>query len=460
MSMRWLVLFFGCLCLGGLQAAEAPRVWVSIKPIHSVFAALMQGAETPRLLFDDSKSPYDQVSLEAVKAEDILVWVGPELESGLAEAIKTLPQGVKLVELLADPDLKVLPSRGDDKARDPWFWLDNRNIHILIDGFTRMLQDMDPLRTHIYAKNRDDYLYRLKQLDRSLEFGYKGLKASPALAYQDVLQYFEQAYALKVLSRLVVAPSWHAKAVDLMQLRGLLEEGEARCLLLAEQLPAPDLPLLTKDLSPHVAELDILALKLKPGPDLYFDLMNQVSDRIKACVKLEDEPEQAQIPDFVDTGNFMLVDHLGGLFTNESLKGDKYSILYFGYTYCPDICPTSLAVLSQALDLLGDKARLIQPYFITIDPERDTVAKVRQYVEYFDPRLIGISGKPEMIERMATHYKAKYERVDEPGKKPEDYQMDHSASLYLLDAQGRAIAKFLHGINPRDLRDELQKRLP
>lgn len=460
MKRHWLVLLFGWLFLGGLQAAELPKVWVSIKPIHSVFAALMQGAESPGLLFDGDKSPYDQVRLDGVKAGDVLVWVGPELESGLASAIKTLPQGVRLVELLSDPDLKVLPSRANDKERDPWFWLDNRNIHILIDGFTRMLQELDPLRTHIYAKNRDTYLYRLKQLDRSLEFGYKGLKASPSLEYQDVLQYFEQAYALKALDRLVVPPLWHAKAADLMRLRGLLEAGEARCLLLAEQLPAPDLSLLAKDLSPRIAQLDVLALKLEPGPDLYFDLMSQVSDRIKGCVKLEEEVAETQIPDFADTGHFMLVDHLGGLFTNESLKGDKYSILYFGYTYCPDICPTSLAVLSQALDLLGDKAKLIQPYFITIDPERDTVAKVRQYVEYFDPRLIGVTGKPEMIERMAAHYKAKYERVDEPGRKVEDYLMDHSASLYLLDPQGRSIAKFLHGINPRDLRDELQKRLP
>jgi protein SCO1/2 len=457
--MPALALLLGCLCLTSLQATESPRVWISIKPVHSVFAALMQGADEPGLLFSGTRSPYEAISLDGVKAGDVLVWVGPELETGLATAIKGLPDGVRVVELLADPDLKVLPSRGNDEERDPWFWLDNRNIHILIDSFTKMLQELDPLRTHVYAKNRNDYLYRLKQLDRSLEFGYKALKISPVLEYQDVLQYFEQAYALKALDRLVVPPKWHANAADLMRLRGLLEEGEARCLLLGENLPAPDLPLLVKDLSLRTASLDILAQQIEPGPDLYFQLMNEVSDRIKACVQADETAEQVKVPDFADIGNYMLVDHLGALFTNENLKG-KYSVLYFGYTYCPDICPTSLAVLSQALDLLGEKAKLIQPYFITIDPERDTVAKVRQYVEYFDPRLIGITGKPEMIERMASFYKARYERVDEPGQKPEDYQMDHSASLYLLDPEGRSIAKFLHGINARDLRDQLLKRLP
>lgn len=457
--MHALLLALGWLFLATVQAAEIPRVWVSIKPIHSVFAALMQGADKPGLLLDGAHSLAQKRPLAEVKPGDLVIWVGPELESGLAPAIKALPAGVQVVELLADPDLKVLPRRDNDALRDPWFWLDNRNIHILIDGFTKRLQALDPLRAHIYATNRNDYLYRLKQLDRSLEFGYKGLKASPALAYHDILQYFEQAYALKTLDRLVVPPNWHAAAADLLRLRGLLEEGEARCLLLGEQLPTPDLALLTKDLHPRTAKLDILGQGLEPGPDLYFKLMSKVSDHIKACVQVEDSAEQAKVPEFVDSGHFMLVDHLGELFTNESLKG-KYSILYFGYTYCPDICPTSLAVLSQALDLLGDKAKRIQPYFITIDPERDTVAKVRQYVEYFDPRLIGISGKPEMIERMASYYKARYERVDEPGQRPEDYQMDHSASLYLLDPEGRAIAKFLHGINPRDLKTELEKRLP
>lgn len=459
-ALRTLTLLGGWLLLAAVQATEVPRVWVSIKPIHSVFSALMQGADGPRLLLGDGQGPYDAPALDGVKPGDTLVWVGPELESGLASAIKQLPPGVQVIELLSDPDLKVLPSRGNDQVRDPWFWLDNRNIHILLDGFVKKLQTMDPLRAHVYANNRTEYLYKLKQLDRSLEFGYKGLKAGTVLEYHDILQYFEQAYALKALDRLIVPPDWHASAANLLRLRGLLEAGEVRCLLLEEGLPAPDLSVLLEGFKPKIARLDSLGRELKSGPDLYFQLMQQTSDRIKDCVRVDDaEKSKAEVPDFADTGRYMLVDHLGGLFTNENLKG-AYSILYFGYTYCPDICPTSLAVLSQALDMLGDKAKQIQPYFITVDPERDDVARMRQYVEYFDPRLIGITGKPQMIERMASHFKAKYERVDEPGKTPEDYQMDHSASLYLLDPEGRFMAKFIHGINARDLQNELLKRLP
>ncbi|MBA1331361.1 electron transporter SenC, partial [Candidatus Endoriftia persephone str. Guaymas] len=114
------------------------------------------------------------------------------------------------------------------------------------------------------------------------------------------------------------------------------------------------------------------------------------------------------------------------LFTQEDFLG-SYSLLYFGYTYCPDVCPTSLQVLSLALDMLGDRADGIKPYFITIDPERDTVKVMRNYVEYFNPRLVGLTGSKEMIERVAQEFKVKYEKVTEDAPSPELYLMDHSA---------------------------------
>jgi protein SCO1/2 len=158
------------------------------------------------------------------------------------------------------------------------------------------------------------------------------------------------------------------------------------------------------------------------------------------------------------TGRFMLTDHLGRVVSDEDLKG-KFNILYFGYTSCPDICPTSLYVLSKTLDLLGDKADLVQPYFITVDPQRDTVEVMRDYVKYYDKRLIGLTGDPQMIARLAAQYKVKYEKVLEEGRDPDLYVMDHSASLYLVGPDGQYVTKFLHGITPERLHSELLKHL-
>jgi protein SCO1/2 len=206
---------------------------------------------------------------------------------------------------------------------------------------------------------------------------------------------------------------------------------------------------------------------MQPGPDLYFELMDYNTDQIKRCLNADMQlAEQARAEAQAETsahpvgnglggGQFLLTDHHGRVVSPETMRG-KYVVLYFGYTYCPDICPTSLQVLSQALHLLGDESNRIQPYFITIDPERDTVEKMREYVQYYDNRLIGLTGSREMIDRAASIYKARYEKVVEDGGDPGFYLMDHSASLYLLDPDGRFLRKFAHGISPADLAKELR----
>ena len=152
----------------------------------------------------------------------------------------------------------------------------------------------------------------------------------------------------------------------------------------------------------------------------------------------------------------MLTDHHGRLVTEQSMRG-KYQLLYFGYTYCPDICPNTLQIVSLALDQLGEDAELIQPYFITIDPERDNIRVMRKYVEYFDPRLIGLTGSRAMIDNVAALYKAKYEKVEADGADPGLYLMDHSASLYLSAPDGTFITKFAYGLSAEQIVQELQE---
>ena len=137
-------------------------------------------------------------------------------------------------------------------------------------------------------------------------------------------------------------------------------------------------------------------------------------------------------------GPFTLVSGDGHTVTDRDFRG-KYLLVYFGYTYCPDVCPTTLNAVAGALDKLGGTADRLQPLFITIDPRRDTPAVVKQYAAAFSPRLLGLTGTPAQIATVAKEYHVYYaEHRTGPG--PNDYSMDHSSILYLMGPDGRFIA--------------------
>jgi protein SCO1/2 len=463
------VLLFG---LSVAQAADRFKVVVSIKPIHSLVAGLMQGIEPPSLLIGEGRNPYDYELTEPQRRQleqaDLLIWVGPELETSLQRPIADLPQRVEVVELLDSADLKILPSRRDDTMRHPYFWLDNRNALLLLDDLTRLLERLDPTRSHVYVRNRERLLQRLARLDREFEYGYRGLKVGAAAAYYDTQYYFEQAYALKVLDRVMESPRDPLDTAALLRVRQELQEGEAACLLTEHSLPTPHLDLLSRGGELDVIELDSLGSGFPAGPDLYFELMRHNNAGIRRCLKAEpSQPDTASTrqPAMLDPepgigrARFMLTDQYGRLVTPQSLLG-RYQLLYFGYTHCPDICPNTLQIVSLALDRLGEKAELIQPYFVTVDPERDSVKVLREYIDFFDPRFIALTGSPEMIERMTAGYKVKYAKVEEANGDPQLYLVDHSASLYLMAPDGRFLRKFVYGIPAEQLARELTDLLP
>jgi protein SCO1 len=137
-------------------------------------------------------------------------------------------------------------------------------------------------------------------------------------------------------------------------------------------------------------------------------------------------------------GKFSLTDGSGRAVTDRDFRG-KYLLVYFGYTYCPDVCPTTLNAVGDALDKLGKKADQLQPLFITVDPRRDTPAVIRQYIAAFTPRLLGLTGTPAEIAAVAKEYHVYYaEHRTGPG--PDDYSMDHSSILYLMGPDGGFIA--------------------
>jgi protein SCO1/2 len=154
-------------------------------------------------------------------------------------------------------------------------------------------------------------------------------------------------------------------------------------------------------------------------------------------------------------GPFKLEDGSGKQVTDSDFRG-KYMLVYFGYTYCPDVCPTTLNEVSEALDHLGAKANNLQPIFITVDPKRDTPAVVKQYTAAFSPKLIGLTGTPEQIANVAKAYRVYYAE-HRTGSGPNDYSMDHSSILYLMGPDGKFIGPVRADESGKDMAEDIGK---
>lgn len=156
-------------------------------------------------------------------------------------------------------------------------------------------------------------------------------------------------------------------------------------------------------------------------------------------------------------GSFKLIDHTGRERTDSDFRG-RLLLIYFGFTSCPDICPTDLQAISLAMTDLGDDANQVQPLFVTLDPARDTAAHLAQYVALFHPRLIGLTGSLGAINQAAEAYRVYYARV-RLGLKPDDYTVDHSAFIYLVDRDGKYLGFFPPGTSADQIAGMVRQRL-
>jgi cytochrome oxidase Cu insertion factor (SCO1/SenC/PrrC family) len=156
-------------------------------------------------------------------------------------------------------------------------------------------------------------------------------------------------------------------------------------------------------------------------------------------------------------GPFSLTDHNGRRVTDQDYRG-RPMLVFFGFTFCPDICPAGLQVISAALDQIGPKGTSLTPLFITIDPERDTPEQLKSYLASFHPRLIGLSGTAAEISDVAKKYRVYFKKVKDE-KSSADYTMDHSTFVYLMDRNGQFVAHFSHSTSADKLSEGLRKLL-
>ncbi len=150
-------------------------------------------------------------------------------------------------------------------------------------------------------------------------------------------------------------------------------------------------------------------------------------------------------------GPFSLATHDGTVVSADSLKGKPFA-LFFGFTHCPDICPTSMLEITNDLNALGDAAKSFPVYFVTVDPARDTAALLKEYLGSFDARIVGLIPRDEAeLASIARTYRAIYRKVDTPS----GYTMDHTASIYLMDAKGQ----FFGTLDSRETPETRQAKL-
>ncbi len=174
--------------------------------------------------------------------------------------------------------------------------------------------------------------------------------------------------------------------------------------------------------------------------------------------------QQPPAPQFIATditaaklgGNFSLIDHNGRRVALADLRG-KAVALFFGYTHCPDVCPTTLSDFAEAMRQLGPDADRVQVIFVTVDPERDTPELLAQFVPAFDPRFLGASTDAEGLSRMAKDFKVVYQKT--AVKSSDDYLIDHSAGTYVFDPAGRLRLLMPYGSKPEAIVQDLKTLL-
>ena len=165
-------------------------------------------------------------------------------------------------------------------------------------------------------------------------------------------------------------------------------------------------------------------------------------------------------------GPFSLTDQYGMRRTDMEFRG-KYMLIFFGYTSCPDVCPTTLAVEAEALDKIGSRAGLVAPIFISVDPQRDTPDRLKSYLSAFDakppaarPNFVGLTGSEEEIAKAAEAYRVYYRaHLDALHGNGADYSIDHTGNVYLMSPEGKFIAYYSQGILPDEMAADLMKTL-
>jgi len=274
-------------------STEAFSVAVTVKPVHSLVAGVMQGAGEPLLVMGTSASPHHYTlrpsERRALANASLVFWIGPELESFMPRILGSLDASTKNIALIEAEGLLRLPARTvhhhaqAQSHMDPHIWLSPQNAHAMVDAIADELSRLDAAHAHIYDDNRKQLHQRIRESDDQVRRKLAG-KTSAFLSYHDAYQYFEKAYGLNnagfVSSGDEISPS--AKYVH--ELRDKIQKQQLHCLF----YEAPNRPALvdtlTHGLEVEALELDAMGTRFKPGKDTWFKIINKLAETYNSCL--------------------------------------------------------------------------------------------------------------------------------------------------------------------------------
>ncbi len=276
----------------GAAAAGEPRVAVSIKPIHSLIAAVMDGVAEPYLIVAGAASPHAYAlrpsDAKVLSRAALVFWVGPEMERFLVKPLAALAG--KTVRLAGDPRLTALPRRAGDGGAggrgggDPHLWLDPANARAIAAVAVTELSAIDPGHAALYRGNGDRLIRRIDALDRDLRARLEPLSTTPFVVFHDAYRYLERAYGLNAVAFVTTAPERPPGARHLHRLRLKMREMGVRCLFREPQFEPRLIAALTARSEVRVDVLDPLGAQMEAGPDLYFRLMRANADALVRCL--------------------------------------------------------------------------------------------------------------------------------------------------------------------------------
>lgn len=271
---------------------SAPSVVVSIKPLHSLVAAVMEGVGEPYLLIKNAQSPHHLTlkpsQAKAILDADLFVWVGPVFERFLKQVHQNA-QG-KDIQLITLDGLKLLPTRGSDHKNseghseiDGHFWLDPTNAMVVVSKLAEELQSIDPENSHFYQANTQRLQLKLKKLDERLKQLLHPFQGVPYLTYHDALQYFERHYGLNGVA-ITIQPEQQLGVKSSLRVRQLILERGVKCIFREPQFRPKLLDILIDELSLRDGVVDPIGIDVMAGSEGYFALMENLGMAFERCL--------------------------------------------------------------------------------------------------------------------------------------------------------------------------------
>lgn len=297
------------LSIAQAQTEPTPRVVVTLKPIHALVSGVMDGVEKPYLLLQGGESPHTYSlkpsQIRQLNEADLIVWIGPELETFLQKPLTALSTKVKQLPLGHVKDLTVLKVRAGgqwdaheqtpadpdhhtpndrDQEIDPHSWLDPLNAKVMVTAIAAGLSEIDAKNASRYTQNATQLTAQLNQLDQSLSRQLAPLKEKPFLVFHDAYQYFEKRYQLTAVGAVTLSPERPLSAKRLHELRMSMQAQKVHCLFSEPQFQSKLIPILLEGTSIRHGELDPLGTTLTEGTEAYFVLLQNLVHSFSECL--------------------------------------------------------------------------------------------------------------------------------------------------------------------------------